>query len=111
MESLINHTPDIKPARRAERPFVPELLIALREGYGLAALRADVLAGLTVAVVALPLSLALAIASGVAPARGLFTAVIAGRHRLGAGRQPPPDRRPHRRFRGRGGGHRAALGL
>jgi SulP family sulfate permease len=51
---------------------------ALSEGYGLAAARADLLAGLTVAVVALPLSLALAIASGVAPGRGLFTAAVAG---------------------------------
>jgi hypothetical protein len=39
--------------------------------------RADLIAGLTVAVVALPLAMALAIASGTAPERGLFTAVIA----------------------------------
>ncbi len=58
--------------------FVPKLVSALREGYGLADMRADLFAGLTVSVVALPLSLALAIASGVAPGRGLFTAVIAG---------------------------------
>ena len=58
--------------------FVPKLISALREGYGLADLRADVFAGLTVAVVALPLSMALAIASGVAPERGLFTAIVAG---------------------------------
>jgi SulP family sulfate permease len=51
---------------------------ALREGYGLAEARADLFAGLTVSVVALPLSLALAIASGVAPGRGLFTAAVAG---------------------------------
>lgn len=60
------------------RLFVPKLVIALREGYGLGALRADALAGLTVAIVAVPLSMALAIASGVAPERGLVTAVIAG---------------------------------
>lgn len=58
--------------------FVPKLVTALREGYGLADARADLFAGLTVSIVALPLSLALAIASGVAPGRGLFTAVIAG---------------------------------
>ena len=58
--------------------FVPKLISALREGYGLADFRADVFAGLTVAVVALPLSMALAIASGVAPERGLFTAIVAG---------------------------------
>lgn len=53
-------------------------LTALGESYGRTAFKADLTAGLTVAVVALPLSLALAIASGVAPARGLFTAVVAG---------------------------------
>ncbi len=58
--------------------FVPKLYSALHEGYRLADLRADVFAGLTVAIVALPLSLALAIASGVSPERGLFTAIVAG---------------------------------
>lgn len=58
--------------------FVPKLVTALREGYGWSEARADLFAGLTVSVVALPLSLALAIASGVAPGRGLFTAVVAG---------------------------------
>jgi SulP family sulfate permease len=58
--------------------FVPKLMTALREGYGWHEARADLFAGLTVSVVALPLSLALAIASGVAPGRGLFTAVVAG---------------------------------
>ena len=41
-------------------------------------LRADVVAGLTVAIVALPLSMAIAIASGVGPERGLFTAIVGG---------------------------------
>jgi sulfate permease, SulP family len=59
-------------------PFTPKLLTVLKEGYSLAALRADALAGLTVAIVAMPLSMALAIASGVGPERGLFTAVVAG---------------------------------
>lgn len=58
--------------------FTPQLLSVLREGYGLQALRADALAGLTVAVVALPLSMAIAIASGLAPGRGLFTAIVGG---------------------------------
>ena len=58
--------------------FVPKLATALREGYGIQDARADLFAGLTVAVVALPLSLALAVASGVSPGRGLFTAVVAG---------------------------------
>jgi SulP family sulfate permease len=50
----------------------------LREGYGLADFRADVISGLTVAIVALPLSMAIAIASGVTPGRGLYTAVVGG---------------------------------
>jgi sulfate permease, SulP family len=47
-------------------------------GYGLVHLRADLMAGLVVGVVALPLSMALAIASGVAPQHGLYTAIVAG---------------------------------
>jgi sulfate permease, SulP family len=58
--------------------FTPKLLTVWREGYGLGALRADALAGLTVAIVALPLSMAIAIASGVGPERGLYTAIIGG---------------------------------
>ncbi len=58
--------------------FLPKLLTVWREGYGLAQLRADALAGLTVAIVALPLSMAIAIASGVGPERGLFTAIVGG---------------------------------
>jgi sulfate permease, SulP family len=58
--------------------FTPKLLTVLREGYGPADLRADALAGLTVAIVALPLSMAIAIASGVGPERGLYTAIIGG---------------------------------
>lgn len=58
--------------------FVPKLYTVLRHGYGWDDLRADALAGLTVAVVALPLAMALAIASGTAPEKGLYTAIIAG---------------------------------
>ena len=58
--------------------FTPKLVTVFREGYGLAALRADAIAGLTVAIVALPLSMAIAIASGVAPAQGLYTAIVGG---------------------------------
>jgi SulP family sulfate permease len=58
--------------------FTPKLITVLREGYGIADLRADILAGLTVAIVALPLSMAIAIASGTSPDRGLITAVIGG---------------------------------
>ena len=58
--------------------FLPKLVTTLREGYGLTQLRADLLAGLTVAIVALPLSMAIAIASGVEPQRGLYTAIVGG---------------------------------
>ena len=53
-------------------------MTVLREGYDLSAFRADVVAGLTVAVVALPLSMAIAIASGATPAQGLFTSIVGG---------------------------------
>jgi SulP family sulfate permease len=58
--------------------FTPKLVTTLREGYGLARLRADAIAGLTVAIVALPLAMALGIASGAGPREGLVTAVVAG---------------------------------
>lgn len=58
--------------------YEPKLLTVFREGYGLKDLRADAVAGLTVAIVALPLSMAIAIASGVSPDRGLFTAIVGG---------------------------------
>jgi SulP family sulfate permease len=58
--------------------FTPKLVTVLREGYGLAQLRRDAAAGLTVAIVALPLSMAIAIASGVTPAQGLVTAIVGG---------------------------------
>lgn len=51
---------------------------ALREGYDRRALLADVLAGTVVAIIALPLSMALAIAAGVAPQHGIYTAIVAG---------------------------------
>ncbi len=58
--------------------FLPKLLTVIGEGYGRAELRADAIAGLTVAIVALPLSMAIAIASGVGPERGLITAIVGG---------------------------------
>ena len=58
--------------------FTPKLLTVLREGYGIADFRADLTAGLTVAIVALPLSMAIGIASGVTPDRGLYAAIVGG---------------------------------
>ncbi|MDX2142692.1 MAG: sulfate permease [Rhodospirillaceae bacterium] len=60
------------------RQYVPKLATALAEGYGWDDLRKDAVAGLTVAIVALPLAMALGIASGATPSQGLVTAVIAG---------------------------------
>ncbi len=62
------------PAQR----LVPQLASVLREGYSRADFSRDLVAGVIVGVVALPISLAFAIASGVRPEQGLFTAVIAG---------------------------------
>lgn len=58
--------------------FTPKLLTVLARGYSLADLKADAIAGLTVAIVALPLAMAIGIASGTTPDRGLYTAIIAG---------------------------------
>nr|WP_041376198.1 SulP family inorganic anion transporter [Polymorphum gilvum] len=58
--------------------FTPKLVTVLREGYGLARFKADAFAGLTVAIVALPLSMAIAIASGASPGAGIVTAIIGG---------------------------------
>lgn len=58
--------------------FVPKSIVCLREGYTREQITRDLLAGLVVGIVALPLGLAFAIASGVPPERGLYTAIIAG---------------------------------
>jgi SulP family sulfate permease len=58
--------------------YTPKLHTVLREKYGLLDFKADILAGLTVAIVALPLSMAIAIASGVSPERGIYTSIVGG---------------------------------
>jgi SulP family sulfate permease len=58
--------------------YRPKLVTIWREGYSLAKFRADVLAALTVAIVALPLSMAFAVASGVSPERGLYASIVGG---------------------------------
>jgi len=77
----------LSPGRHAQAPDGTKSVLArlgwslresLREGYGAAELRRDVLAGLVVGVVALPLAMALAIASGMPPQHGLYTAIVAG---------------------------------
>jgi SulP family sulfate permease len=58
--------------------YRPKLATIFAEGYNLGCFRRDVIAALTVAIVALPLSMAIAVASGVSPERGLYAAVIGG---------------------------------
>ncbi|TRC96038.1 SulP family inorganic anion transporter [Mesorhizobium sp. WSM4303] len=77
------HQPAQKSAQKSAKPtfselFTPKLVTVWREGYHLPQFKADFVAGLTVAIVALPLSMAIAIASGVTPERGLFTAIVGG---------------------------------
>ena len=67
-----------RQTQATDTEFLPKLITILREGYRWPDLRADALAGLTVAIVALPLSMAIAIASGVGPERGLYTTIIGG---------------------------------
>ncbi len=58
--------------------LTPKLVTMLREGYRPEMLHADAVAGLTVAIVALPLSMAIAVASGTTPDRGLYAAIVGG---------------------------------
>ena len=64
--------------QRVIEQFTPKLVSVFREGYRWDDLRTDTLAGLTVAIVALPLAMAIGIASGTTPDRALITAIIAG---------------------------------
>ena len=63
---------------RIPLPFAAAIRRTFKNGYTRDDLRADALAGVVVAIVALPLSMALAIAVGVPPQHGLYTAIIAG---------------------------------
>ena len=58
--------------------YRPKLITTFSEGYHFDNLRKDLLAALTVSIVALPLSMAFAIASGVSPERGIYTTIIGG---------------------------------
>lgn len=62
----------------AWRQYVPKLVTTFQEGYRWEHLQRDAVSGLTVAIVALPLAMALGIASGTTPDKGLVTAVVAG---------------------------------
>jgi SulP family sulfate permease len=69
---------DAEAARNYLRLYLPKLYTVFSEGYRWRDLRGDAIAGLTVAIVALPLAMALAIASGTTPEKGLYTAIVAG---------------------------------
>ncbi|OGX08880.1 MAG: sodium-independent anion transporter [Omnitrophica WOR_2 bacterium GWA2_47_8] len=56
----------------------PKLITVLKEGYSIKKFIPDLIAGIIVGIVALPLAIAFAIASGVKPEQGLYTAVVAG---------------------------------
>ena len=65
-------------SRQFWQAFTPKLITAWRDGQIAKLWRTDLLAGLTVAIVALPLAMALGIASGATPSQGLVSAVIGG---------------------------------
>lgn len=75
MNQAVGHAPSNAPPSRI---LEPKLFKAIREGYSLDSFRHDLLAGLTVAILAVPLSMAIAIGSGVKPDKGLITSVVAG---------------------------------
>lgn len=58
--------------------FIPKSYLYLRNSYPFSTFKKDLLAGITVGIIALPLAMAFAIASNVGPERGLYTAIIAG---------------------------------
>jgi SulP family sulfate permease len=60
------------------REFIPKSYLYLHKGYTFSSFKRDLLAGITVGIIALPLAMAFAISSGVSPERGLYTAIIGG---------------------------------
>ncbi|MFI3241329.1 MAG: SulP family inorganic anion transporter [Alphaproteobacteria bacterium] len=68
----------LKFLEQYKKNFTPKIIEILSKGYSLSLFKQDCLSGITVAVVSIPLAMALAIASGVSPAQGLYTAIIAG---------------------------------
>ena len=67
-----------KIKKSIKRHFTPKIFEVLKKRYTVNDFKRDCIAALTVAVVSIPLAMAFAIASGVAPEKGLYTAVIAG---------------------------------
>src|SRR5688572_26634365 len=79
--SQINPTLSYAPVARGRFDrFLPKSIICLKEGYGRDHVLNDLIAGITVGIIALPLAMAFAINSGpgLKPEQGLYTAIIAG---------------------------------
>ena len=72
--------PQTETLRQRLRHFLPKSIIAFREGYSLTTFWHDLIAGITVGVIALPLAMAFAINSGpgLKPEVGLYTAIVGG---------------------------------
>lgn len=68
----------IKKGAKRWHEFLPKSIVCLKDNYSFSIFRKDLAAGVTVGIVALPLAMAFAIASGVDPERGIFTAIVAG---------------------------------
>jgi SulP family sulfate permease len=75
--SLLSFFPE-RARATLEVPFATALRRSLAQGYDRSTFKADVLAGIVVGIVALPLSMALAVSVGAAPQHGLYTAIVAG---------------------------------
>src|SRR5437879_6590829 len=69
---------EAKAAPRLADIYTPKSVICLREGYTKKSLLSEIIAGITVGVIAIPLALAFAIASHVSPEKGLYTAIVGG---------------------------------
>jgi SulP family sulfate permease len=75
---LISFSPKTKTVTALNEKWIPRSLLCLRAGYTRQQLISDLIAGVTVGLVALPLAMAFGIASGVTPQAGIYTAVVAG---------------------------------
>ena len=78
MKTQIIEEQQTQEVKKAKNPVFAPKLFSTFKGYNGHKLVSDIVAGIIVAIIALPLSIALAIASGASPAQGLYTAIVAG---------------------------------